>query len=82
MRLHPLLIRWCLSIYQTSPVAYKHIASKQNRFIALPHFNTLKKYINFTDPMSGFNQDILEQILEDINFDSLKEHEKNVKYSF
>ena len=30
MRWHPLIIRWCLSIYQTSPAAYKHIASKQN----------------------------------------------------
>ena len=82
MRWHPLIIRWCLSIYQISPVAYKGIASKQNKFIALPHINTLKKYISFTDPVSGFNLDILEQILEDINFDSLKEHEKNVSIVF
>ena len=81
MRWHPLIIRWCLSIYQTLPAAYKNIASKQNKFIALPHINTLK-HISFTDPMSGFNPDILEQIPEDINFDSLKEHEKNVSIVF
>ena len=82
IRWHPLIIRWCLSIYQTSPAAYKHIASKQNKFIALLHINTPKKYINFTDPMSGFNPNILEQILEDINFDGLKEHVKNVSLVF
>ena len=82
IRWHPLIIRWCLSIYQTSPAAYMHIASKQNKFIALLHINTLKKYINFTDPKSGFNPNILEQILEDINFDGLKKHVKNVSIVF
>ena len=28
MRWYPLIFRWCLSIYQTSPAAYNHIASK------------------------------------------------------
>ena len=28
--------------------------------------------------MSGFTPDILEQILEDINFGRLKEHDRNV----
>ena len=82
MRWHPLIVRWCLSIYQTSTAAYKRIVSKQNKFIALLNINTLKNYINFRDPMSGFNPDILEQILEDINFDNLKEHEKNVSIVF
>ena len=79
MRWHPLIIRRCLSIYQTSQAAYKYIASKQNKFTVLPHINTPKKCISFTDPMSGFNSDILEQILEDINFDNLKDYEKNVR---
>ena len=42
MRWHPLVIRWCTTIYQTSPAAYKHVASKQNKFIAVPHISTLK----------------------------------------
>ena len=42
----------------------------------------MKKYINFTDTMSGFKLDILEQILEDISFDCLKENEKNVSIVF
>ena len=81
IRWHPLIIR-CLSIYQTSPAAYMHIARRQNKFIALPHINTLKKYIDFTDPMSSFNPNILDQILEDINFDGLKKHVKNVSIVF
>ena len=46
MRWHPLMIRWCLSIYHTSPAAYKHITSKDNKFLVLPRVNTFKKYIN------------------------------------
>ena len=30
MRWHPLMMRWCLSIYHTSPAAYKHITSPIN----------------------------------------------------
>ena len=37
MRWHPLIIRWCLSIYLVSPAAYCQMASKGNKFIVLPH---------------------------------------------
>ena len=62
MRLHKVIFRWCLSIFQIIPAAYKQIAMKQNKFVALPNINTLKKYINFTETMSGFNPEILEQV--------------------
>ena len=78
MRWHPLIIRWCLSIYHSSPAAYRQMASKRNKFIVLPHVNTLKKYINFTEPASGFNPDIIERLVEDSNVESIPEFQKNV----
>ena len=43
MRWYPLMIRWCLSIYHTFSTTYKHITSKRNKCLVLPHENTLKK---------------------------------------
>ena len=40
MRWHPLIVRWCLSIYHASPAAYRQIASKKNKFLVLPHVKT------------------------------------------
>ena len=82
MRWHPLIIRWCLSIYLASPAAYRQMASKKNKFIVLPHVNTLKKYINFTDPCTGFNPDIIERLIEDAKVDKLEGFERNVSVVF
>ena len=62
MRRHPLIMRWCLSIFHVSLAAYKQIASKRNKFLALPHINTLKKYINYTTPKSGFNPEVINPL--------------------
>ena len=78
MRWHPLIIRWCLSIYHTSPAAYRQLASKGNKLIVLPHVNTLKKYINFTEPTTGFNPDILERLIEDSKILEIDDFKKNV----
>ena len=64
--------RWCLSIYHTSPAAYKHITSKRNKFLVLPHVKTLKKYINYTTPSSGFNKDVTEKIIFDSKLSELQ----------
>ena len=82
MRWHPLIIRWCLSVYLTSPAGYKQMASKKNKFLVLPHVNTLKKYINFTAPSTGFNPDIIDRLIEDINVGSLKDFQRNVSLVF
>ena len=82
MRWHPLIIRWCLSIYLVSPAAYPQMASKGNKFIVLPHVSTLKKYINYTEPTSDFNPDVIEQFVLDSRLATLKEFEKNVSLSF
>ena len=82
MRWHPLIVRWCLSIYMTSPAAYKQMASKRNKLLILPHENTLKKYINFTKPESGFNIDIIDCLIKDSKVEKLPEGQKNVSLIF
>ena len=54
------------------------MASKKNKFIVLPHVNTLKKYINFTDPCTGFNRDMIERLIEYAKVDKLEGFERNV----
>ena len=76
MRWHPLTIRWYLSIYLVSPAAYRQMASKSKKFIILPHVNTLKKYINHTEPTSGFNPNEIEQFVLDSKLASQEEFEK------
>ena len=76
MRWHPLIIRWCLSIYLKSPTTYKHIRSSP--FMFLPCKNTLLKYINFTDPGCGFNVDIINRLIKEIDIDNMMEYQKNV----
>ena len=82
MRWHPLIIRWCLSIYYSSPAAYKQLNNKNLSFIKLPHVNTLKKYINFTSPQSGFDPAIISLLCDDSGIDDLPSFKKNVVISF
>ena len=76
MRWHPLMIPWCLSIYHTSPAAFKHIPSKRNKFLVLPHVITLRKYINYTTPSSGFTKDIIQKTIIDSELSDLQENQK------
>ena len=71
MRWHPLIIRWCLSIYHTSPAAYKQLANRRINFLRLPHVNTLNKYSNFTQPQTGFNPNILKELVLDAGLEKL-----------
>lgn len=82
VRWHPLIIRWCLSIYHTSPAAYKQISSRRNKFLVLPHVNTLMKYLNFTESQTGFNPDIIERLVIDSDLADLDGFQKNVSLSF
>ena len=59
MRWHPLIIRWCLSIYHSSPATYLKLSSKNLEFLNLLHISTLKKCSSFTSPSVGFNPDII-----------------------
>ena len=82
MRWHPLIIRWCLSVYFSSPAAYKQIASKRLGFLKLPHVNTLKQYCKFSTGGPGFNPDILKRLAEESSLPTLKEFQKNVTLIF
>ena len=62
MSWHPLIIRWCLSIYLKSPSTYKHL--RASPFLLLPCKNTLLNYINFTDPGCGFNIDVISRLVQ------------------
>eukprot|EP00111_Clytia_hemisphaerica_P004585 TCONS_00013167-protein len=82
MRWHPLIVRWCLSIYHKSPAAYKQIANSKNNFLKLPHVNTIKRYTNFTKPTSGFNPDIIKRLVIDSNLEKLDDLKRNVVILF
>ena len=43
----------------------------------LLYVNTLKKHINFTDLMTGFNPGIIKQLIKDSNLEILEEYQKN-----
>lgn len=80
MRWHPLIIRWCLSIYLKSPSTYKLI--KESPFLNLPCKNTLLKYVNFTDPGCGFNKDIISELIKAVNFNAIADYQHNVSLVF
>ena len=48
----------------------------------LLHINTTKKYINFTDPMTGFNPDIIKQLIKYLKCEVLEEYQKHVGLLF
>lgn len=58
MRWHPLIIRWCISMYSKSPSAYEQLTKAG--LIRLPSKSTLKTYLNFTESVPDINPDIVE----------------------
>ena len=76
MSWHPLIIRWCLSIYLKSPSTYKHL--RTSPFLFLPPKNILLNDINFTDPKCGFSIDVINRLLQQFNFDEIDKFEKNI----
>ena len=80
MRWHPLVIRWCLGIYHTSPAAYDFI--KRSSFLKLPHKNTLRDYTLYTEPGSGFNADVLARLYEEAGVEKMEPHQRNISLLF
>lgn len=76
MRWHPIIIRWCLGIYHTSPTAYDFL--KKTSFLKLPHKSTLLDYTFYTKPGAGFNPDILRKLFEEAKVEKLNSRTKNV----
>ncbi|XP_066934614.1 uncharacterized protein [Clytia hemisphaerica] len=61
MRWHPVMIRWCISIYLKSPGAYEHLCD--SGFLFLPTRRTLNNYLSFTEAKVGFNADVFKHLL-------------------
>ena len=76
MRWHPLIIRWCLSIFLTSPAAYSRIC--KTNVLHLPHVNTLKKYTQFTSPESGFNPDTIQRLIAESKLEGIEDGQRYV----
>ena len=71
-----------MSLYTTSPAAYKQLSDKDLNFLRLPCVNTLKRYINFTNITTGFNPDILERLALDNDVHNMKEKDRHVALLF
>ena len=80
MRWHPLMIRWCMGLYHTSPSAYEFI--KNSSFLKLPHKTTLLDYSIYTSPQTGFNPDTMQKLYEEVDFGNMKDHQRNVALLF
>ena len=76
IRWHGLIIRWCLSIYHTFPAAYKQLANRKINFLRLPQVNTSNKYSNFTKSQTGFNPDILKELVLGAGLEKIPECKK------
>ena len=63
MRWHPVMIRWCISIFLKSPGTYELL--RNSGFLKLPSRKKLQKYTNFTDPKCGFNPDVFQSLLKE-----------------
>lgn len=59
---------------------YEHL--RRGGFLKLPHRTTLNQYTGFTEIGTGFNPDILEQFIKEIDFDNMEEYQKNITIIF
>ena len=66
-------------------ISYLHSSlqtHQHNKCLVLPYVNSLKKYINYKTPSSGFNKDVIEKITIDSKLPELQEYQKNVSLVF
>ena len=75
----PLILKWCIALHHKSSSAYEFIRS--SRIITLPHKSTLKCYTNFMTPSTGFNPQIIEEVVRQSNINKLpaEDFKKNMK---
>ena len=76
MRWHPLIIKWCLSLFSKSPSAYEQLS--QAGFIQMPSKSTLKSYMRFTDSVPDINPEILELLCQEFNLTNPESANKHV----
>ena len=60
VRYHPMVIRYCLSLYAKSSSAYNEI--RNSGILKLPSSRTLKDYKNFIKPGTGFQKGVVDNL--------------------
>lgn len=58
---HPAMIKWCLSLKLQSSSCYN--ALRSSGVIKLPSDRTLRDYVNWAKPTTGFSTDVDKQLL-------------------
>ena len=74
MRWHPAIIKWCIFLKSKSSSTYD--ALKNSGFITLPSERTLFDYTNITRKGTGFQADIVEMLINEMN--GLESHKRVV----
>ena len=65
VKYHPMLIRFCLSLYAKSASAYDELRS--SNVLTLPSQRTLRDYRNAIKPQAGFNPEVIQQLCDTTN---------------
>ena len=67
VRYHPMVIKYCLGLYAKSPAAYEQMRINEKEgtgVLVLPSQRTLRDYKNYIRPQRGFNDKILDELLQ------------------
>ena len=62
VRYHPMLIRYCLSLFTKSRSVYEELRS--SGILVLPSSRTLQDYKNYINPKTGFSSQVLNHLKE------------------
>ena len=69
VKYHPMIIRYCMSLASKSAAAYDNIRYDEKTgtgFVILPSHRCLRDYKNYIPPQRGFNEDIVNELLEKV----------------
>ena len=69
VRYHPMIIRYCLGLAAKSPSFYDDIRCNENNntgFLILPSRRRLRDYKNYIRPTQGFNRDVVNELIKNI----------------
>ena len=76
MKWHPVLIKWCLNLKLLSGAAYH--AMRTSGFLALPSERTLRDYTHYFTSKVGFQNEVNQQLMSEVDSLSLPENRKYV----
>ena len=76
VRWHPVIIKWCLNLKLMSGAAYH--AMRSSGFIKLPSERTLRDYTHYFTSKTGFQDEVNQPLISEVNTLSLPESRKYV----